>query len=136
MKATWFYRIAALLLLLFAAAHSFGFSQTDASLDAVVGPMRSVEFDVMGSRRTFWDLFLAAGYSVGALYVFAAILAWQLGGAPAETLARMRVSAWAFALCFALLTLLSWRFLFILPVIFAGAITLCLTLAALAASRI
>jgi hypothetical protein len=61
---------------------------------------------------------------------FAAILAWQLGGLPAEPLAVMRVTAWAFALCFAAITVVSWRYLFILPVVVSFVITVCLTVAA------
>jgi hypothetical protein len=63
-------------------------------------------------------------------YLFAAILAWQLGGLPAATLALMRGTAWAFALCFAAITVVSWRYLFILPIAFSIVITLCLTPAA------
>lgn len=48
--------------------------------------MRSIHFDVQGFNRTYWDLFVAAGFSVGVFYLFAAILAWQLGGLPAATL--------------------------------------------------
>jgi hypothetical protein len=42
----------------------------------------------------------------------------------------MRVLLWAFALCFAAITILSWKYLFILPVIFGAVITACLTAAA------
>ncbi len=76
--------------------------------------MRSIHFDVQGFNRTYWDLFQAAGFSVGVFYIFAAILAWQLGSLPAATLALMRGTAWAFALCFAAITVVSWRYLFIL----------------------
>ena len=92
--------------------------------------MRSIHFDVQGFSRTYWDLFLAAGFSVGVFYLFAAVLAWQLGSLPAETLAAMRVTAWTLALCFAAITVLSWRYLFILPVVFSLVITACLTVAA------
>jgi hypothetical protein len=92
--------------------------------------MRSIQFEVQRFNRTYWDLFLAAGFSVGVFYLFAAILAWQLGGLPAATLALMRGTAWAFALCFAAITVVSWRYLFILPIVFSIAITLCLTAAA------
>jgi hypothetical protein len=92
--------------------------------------MRSIHFDVQGSSRTYWDLFVAAGFSVGVLYLFAAVLAWQLAGLPAETLKVMRVTVWALALCFAAITVVSWRYLFVLPVVFAIVITLCLTVAA------
>src|SRR2546421_1471872 len=110
MKASTLYRIAAVLLLLFAVGHTLGFRQSDAAwgVDTLLGSMRSIHFDVQGFNRSYWDLFLAAGFSVGVLYLFSAILAWQFGGLPAETLVRMRGTAWAFALCFAAITFVSW----------------------------
>jgi hypothetical protein len=132
MNASTFYRIAAVLLLLFALGHTLGFRQSDPKwgVDALLGSMRSIRFDVQGSKRTYWDLFVGAGYSVGVFYLFAAILAWQMGSLPAPTLALMRGTAWAFALCFAAITVVSWRYLFILPIAFSMLITLCLTAAA------
>jgi hypothetical protein len=132
MKASLFYRIAAVLLLFFAAGHTLGFRQSDPSwgVDTLLGSMQSIHFNVQGFSRTYWDLFVAAGFSVGVLYFFAAILAWQLGGLPAETLARMRGTAWAFAVCFAAITVVSWRYLFILPIVFSLVITVCLVAAA------
>ena len=132
MKASLFYRIAAILLLLFAVAHTLGFRQSDPQwgVDALLGSMRSIHFDVQGFNRTYWDLFVAAGFSVGVFYLFAAILAWQLGRLPAATLAVMRGIAWAFAFCFATITVVSWRYLFILPIACSILITFCLTAAA------
>ena len=132
MKASLFYRIAAVLLLLFAVAHTLGFQQSDPAwgVDTLLGSMRSIHFDVQGFSRTYWDLFLAAGLSVGVFYVFSALLAWQLSSLAAETLAVMRVTVWAFAFCFAAITVVSWRYLFILPIAFSIVITLCLTAAA------
>jgi len=132
MKASMFYRIAAVLLLLFAVGRTLGFRQSDPKwgVDALLGSMRSIHFDVQGFNRTYWDLFVAAGFSVGVFYLFAAILAWQLGGLPAATLTLMRGTAWAFALCFAGITVVSWRYLFIVPIAFSIVITLCLTAAA------
>ena len=139
MKASVFYRIAAVLLLLFAVGHTLGFRQSDPTwgVDALLGSMRSIHFDVQGFHRSYWDFFVAAGFSVGVLYLFAAILAWQLGSLPPATLAMMRVTTWAFALCFAVITVLSWRYLFAIPIIFSIVITLCLIVAAgLSARRI
>jgi hypothetical protein len=132
MKASAFYRVAALLLLVFAVAHTFGFRQSDPKwgVDTLLASMRSIHFDAGGSSRTYWDLFLAAGFSVGVFYLFAAILCWQLGGLAPETLSRMRVTRWALALCFAAITVVSWRYLFIVPVVFSLVITLCLISAA------
>ena len=132
MKASVFYRIAAVLLLLFAVGHTLGFRESDPKwgVDALLGSMRSIHFDVQGFNRSYWDLFQAAGFSVGVFYLFAAILAWQIGGLPAASLALMRGTLWAFALCFAAITVVSWRYLFILPIAFSIVITICLTVAA------
>lgn len=132
MKASLFYRAAAVLLLLFAAGHTFGFQQSDPQwgVDALLGSMRSIHFDMMGSSRSYWDLFLGAGYAIGIFYVFAAVLAWQLGGLPSAARASLRGTAWAFALCFAAITAVSWVYLFIIPIVFSSAVTLCLATAA------
>jgi hypothetical protein len=97
--------------------------------------MQSLRFDVMGSSRTYWDLFVAAGYSVGVFYLFAAVLAWQLGSIPAATLSSMRLTAWGLVLCFAAVTVLSYKYLFIVPVTFSFLITACLTVAASLSGR-
>jgi hypothetical protein len=132
MKAAMFYRIAAVLLLLFAVGHTLGFRQSDPQwgVDALLGSMRSIHFDVQGFNRTYWDFFVAGGYSVGVFFLFSAVLAWQLGGLPAATLALMRRTAWVFALCFAAITVVSYRYLFSVPIAFSIVITLCLIAAA------
>jgi hypothetical protein len=137
MKASTVYRVAGIFLLLFAVGHTLVFRQSDPrwGVDALLGSMRSIHFQVQGFNRTYWDLFVASGLSVGVFYLFAAILAWQLGGLPAETLAAMRGIAWAFALCFAAITVVSWRYLFILPIVFSVVITVCLIAAAWLSSK-
>jgi hypothetical protein len=137
MKASLFYRIAAVLLLLFALGHTLGFRQSDPTwgVDALLNLMKSVHFNVQGFERTYWDLFTAAGFSVGIFYLFAAILAWQLGGLPASSLALMRGIAWTFAICFAAITIVSWKYLFLVPIVFSLVITVCLILAAWLCTR-
>ncbi len=104
-------------------------------VDALVGSMRSIHFNMMGSNRTYWDLFVGAGFHVGVFLLFTAILAWQLAGLPAETLASMRGTAWAFALCFAVVTIVSFRYLFLVPVIFSAAVTVALLAGAMLAGK-
>ncbi len=137
MKASMMYRITAILLLLLAAGHLLGFRQSDPTwgVDGLLDSMKSVHFNVQGFNRTYWDLFEAAGFCVGILYIFSAILAWQLGSLPAASLALLRGTSWAFALCFAAITVVSWRFLFIVPIAFSAVITLCLTAAAWLSAR-
>jgi hypothetical protein len=58
---------SAVLLVFFAVGHTVGFRQSDPAwgVDALLGSMRSVHFDVQGFNRTYWDLFVAAGFSIG-----------------------------------------------------------------------
>jgi hypothetical protein len=131
-KARILYRISAVLLLLFAAGHTFGFRQNNPEwrADAVLGLMRSVHFDAQGFSRTCWDFFSAFGLFFSVFLLFAAVLAWLLARLPAETLARVRSIAWAFAICFVAVTALSWRYAFTTPIVFSALITMCLIAAA------
>ena len=132
MKPALLYRIAAVLLVLFAAGHTFGFLQVDPEwhVDTLVQSMKTTHFDIAGSERTYWDFFVGFGLFVTVFQLFATIVAWQFGGLPRETLAAMRVSLWAFALTFAVIAFLSLRYFFIVPVVFSIVIFLCLAGAA------
>lgn len=132
MKAPALYRLSSGLLLLFAVGHTLGFQQVDPAwgIGSVIGSMQSARFTVQGFPRTYWDFFLGAGFTVAALYVFAAILAWQLGGLGESARASMRVTAWSFAAAFAAVALLSWQYLFWIPIVMSGAIAVCLGAAA------
>ena len=112
MKASMFYRIAAVLLLLFDAGHTSGFPWSDPKWGVDLGSMRSTHFYIMGFSRTYWDFYVGFGLFVSVLLLLAVVLAWQLGGLPPESLALMRGTAWAFALCFAAITVLSLEILF------------------------
>ena len=132
MKPAIFYRIASVLLLLFAALHTFGFRQVDPAwgVDSLIGSMRSVQFDMMGSSRTYWDLFVGFGLLFSVFLVFLAVLAWQLSGTPVQTLVLMRGTAWALVICFATVAGVSLIYTFIIPTVFSILITLCFAAAA------
>jgi hypothetical protein len=132
LKPSLFYRIASVLLLLFAALHTFGFRQVDPNwgVDALIGSMRAIHFDILGSSRTYWDFFVGFGLFFSVFLVFTAVLAWQLGGLPNQTLALMRGTAWALVVCFTAVTIVSLRYAFIIPIVLSILILLCLTAAA------
>ena len=132
MKASLLYRIAAVLLVLFAIGHTLGFRQNNPEwrANSVISSMQSIHFDAQGFSRTYWDFFSAFGLFFSVFLLFAAVLAWQLGGLPAETLAHMRRAEWALAVCFATVTVLSWMYAFTTPIVFSTMITLCLVAAA------
>ena len=131
MKARLFYRIASVLLLLFAGGHTIGFRQTDPQwgVDTLIGMMHSIRFDVQGFNRTYWDFFVGFGLFVSVFLVFLAVFTWQLSGLPAETLALMRGPAWALAGCSLAVTILSWRYFFLAPIVLSTMITVSLIVA-------
>jgi hypothetical protein len=137
MKASLLYRIASVLLLLFAVGHTFGFRQNNPEwgVGSLIDSMRSIHFDAQGFNRTYWDFFSAFGFFFSVFLVFAAVLAWQLGGLPAEIFARMRRTAWALAICFAAITALSFKYAFTIPIVFSTVITMCLIAAAWLAAK-
>ena len=132
MKASLFFRIASVLLVLFAVGHTLGFRQNNPAwgADAVLVLMRSVHFDALGFNRRYWDFFSAFGFFFSVFVVFAAVLSWQLSSLPAEILTRIRGIAWSLAICFVAVTALSWTFAFTIPIVFSSLITMCLIAAA------
>jgi hypothetical protein len=137
MKASLLHRIASVLLVLFAIGHTLGFRQTDPEwgVGSLIDSMRSIHFDAQGFNRTYWDFFSAFGLFFTVFLLFAAVLAWQLGGLPADTLARVRGTSWALAICFVAVTALSWRYAFTTPIVFSTVITMCLIAAAWLAAK-
>jgi|SRR5215470_618081 len=138
MKPSVLYRIAAVLIVLFAAGHTFGFTQTKGmeGADSVVALMKSVHFTVQGFTRAYWDFFVGFGLFVTVFLLFSAVLSWQLGRYSREGLAQVPAAAtWGLAICFAAVAILSWIYFFIAPGVFATVITACLGAAAASAAK-
>jgi len=138
MKASVLYQ-SLLFFCCFLRSHiRLGFRQTmpEWGVGAVIGSMRSVHFDAQGFNRTYWDFFSAFGLFFSVFLLFAAVLAWQLGGLPAGTLAPfVRHTAWALAISSAAVAALSWRYSFTTPIVFSTLITVCLVAAAWFSAR-
>ena len=77
MKASLLYRIASVLLLLFAIGHTLGFRQTNPEwgVGPLIDSMRSIHFDAQGFSRTYWDFFSAFGLFFSVFLLFTAVLA-------------------------------------------------------------
>jgi len=132
-----FFRIASVLLLLFATLHTFGFRQVDPTwgVEALVTSMRSIHFDIMGSGRTYWDFFVGFGLFFSVFLVSTAVVTWQLSNLTGEILARVRGIAWTLVVCFAAVTMLSLRYAFVFPIVLSFLILFCLTAAAWFATK-
>ena len=131
-KASSLFRIASVLLILFALGHTLGFRRVDPrwGVDSLINQLSSTHFYVQGFSRSYWDFFTGFGLFVTILLLFAAIVSWQLGGLPGASLAAMPLVTWSLAICFVVVTVLSYQYFFIVPVIFSGVIAVCLILAA------
>jgi hypothetical protein len=82
MRPSLVYRIASILLVLFAIGHTFGFHQTDPrwGIDALLQSLRTTRFQANGfDGRTFWNFYVGFGLFVTALMLLAAVFAWQMG---------------------------------------------------------
>jgi hypothetical protein len=131
MSSARLYRVASVLLVLFAAAHSLGFRNVDPTwnADATVAAMK-MTFQVQGQTRSYWDFFSGFGFFCTGLLLFCAFLAWQLGTLPADMLHKLKPVRWAFAACFVALTLITLLYIFPAPTIFTALVALVLILAA------
>jgi hypothetical protein len=135
MRATLLYRIAAVLLVLFAIGHTVGFRQVDPGwgVDAPLAALKNTRFQVQGFTRTYLDFFNGFGFFVTVLLLFAAVLAWQLGALPPGLLAEMPLVTWGFAACMLAVTALSFRYFFAAPAVLSAIGAVCLVAAAWAA---
>ncbi len=137
MSPSLLYRVASVLLVLFGLGHQLGFRRVDPrwGVDSAIGALKATQFQVQGMTRTYWDFFSGFGFFVTVLLFFSAILAFQLAGLSKESLRSLRVVTWAFALSFVVITLLTWRYFFIAPLVFSSLVALCLLMAAWTAAR-
>ncbi len=130
MKSRLLYRIAAVLILLFDVGHTTSYPWSDPDWGVDTTAMRSQHFNILGLNRTHWDFYVGFGLFVSVFLLLTAVLAWQLGSLPGDGVPRLRATAWALALCFAAVTVLSCMYFFVIPIAFGSLITLCLVAAA------
>ena len=134
MRPTVLYRIAALLLFLFACGHTAGFlTFKPASADgmAAMNAMNGVAFDFEGNSRTFGGFYTGFGLTVTAYLLFSAFVAWHLGRLAAQQPGAAVPLAWALVAVQLVSLALSVRYFFIVPVIFSALVIACLVWATL-----
>ena len=136
MNTTLLLRLASIIALLFAIGHSLGAPWApinEAAPASVVEAMKSVSFDAMGSRRTFWDFYFGFGVSI-SIYLFAqAAVLWL-----AATLAKAQPDAArpfvvVLLVAYAANIYITWKYFFVVPLILSIVMVTCLALALIAA---
>lgn len=137
MRPSLLYRVASVLLVLFGLGHQLGFRQVDPrwGVDSAIGALKTTQFQVQGVTRTYWDFFSAFGFFVTVFLFFTAILAFQLARLSKDTLGSLSLVTWGFALSFVVITLVTWQYVFLAPLVFSTLVTVCLLLAAWSAAR-
>jgi hypothetical protein len=132
MNATVFYRIAAVVLLLFAAGHTFGFlgfvppnPEGVAARDA----MNGVHFKIGGGSYSYGGFYKGFGLHITAYMLFSAFLAWHLGTMAASNPHAIGLLGWAFFALQVAGVVLAWIYFFPVPVIFSVAAAVCVGLA-------
>jgi len=133
MKATWLYRIAAILLVLFAAAHTIGFLKfvpPTSDGKAVMDAMNTVRLQP-GAIYTYGGFYRGFGLFVTVCLLFAAILAWHLGELARKLPAAAGSLPWIF-FCVQLASLaISWRYFPAPPVVSSALVAICVGWAAI-----
>jgi hypothetical protein len=132
-NATRLYRIAAVLLILFAAGHTVGFLKfkpPTAEGLAVREAMNSVHFQVRGRDYSYGGFYIGFGLFNSVFLLYSAFLAWRLGGL--VTYKPPEASALGWGLCVVMLGSLAlcWVYFNIVAVTFSAVLAVCLGWAA------
>jgi hypothetical protein len=118
------FRIAAVLLLLFCAAHTLGGMLSHGSLgaeaDAVLAQMKAVHFDFNGSNVSFWGFWFGFGMMLSVFLLFSAVAAWVLGSISPAQWSAVAPIAWALVVAHLFIAGLSWVYFFAAPAVFSG----------------
>lgn len=133
MTPTLLYRIAAVVLLLFAAGHTFGFmtfKPTSAEGLAVLTAMNSVHFEQDGATFSYGRFYEGLGLTVTTFLLFSSYLAWHLGRVARSQPHSIGMLAWIFAALQVVCLILSWIFISPIPAIFSTLVFVSLGLAA------
>jgi len=128
MKATLLYRIASVLLILFAAGHTIGFLKfkpPTPEAAAVWDAMNNVHFQVGRASFSYGGFYIGFGLFATAYLLFSAFLAWHLGGLAATNRPAIGALGWAFFMLQLASLALSWSYFFLPPVVLSALVAAC-----------
>jgi len=126
MKATWLYRIAAILFLLFATGHTIGFLKFVPSTpegQAVMDGMNNVHLQA-GTTYTYGGFYRGFGLFVTIYFLFAAFVGWHLGELARKFPGAAGSLPWTFFGLQLVGLALSWKYFSSAPVVFSTLVAL------------
>ena len=135
MAARLWLRISALVATLFALGHTLGGRKfwSPQGENPVLEQMRDVHFNVMGVSRSYFDFYIAFGYSLSVAMFMQAILLWQISGLVVTDAARARPMIAVITAAAVLSGIISWLLIFPVPAYFSLVLIVCLVVALLKA---
>ena len=133
MNATLLYRIAAVLLIVFATAHTFGsLILTPHAPEAVtvLDTMNNVHFQVRGQTHSYGNFYKGLALSVTVYLLLLAFLAWHMGSIAAKQPEAIGALGWMFCASQAATLIVAWIYIGAAPAISSAVVAVCLGLAA------
>ena len=111
-------RTASALCIAHAAFHQLGASQAPADPEevALIAAMSNFRMDIMGSVRSYMDLFSGMGVFETAMFVGLSVLLWQLSNMHGEAKRGVRPLLATIAITFLVFAVISIRYFFVVPV--------------------
>ena len=131
MNAKNWLRISAVVSLLLAIGHSLGGRKSwspNGDLP-VLQQMRDNHFDVMGVNRSFYDFYMAFGWSLSIALFMQSILMWQLSGLVTADMARARPMIAVITAAVVASAIIAWLMIFPVPAYFEAALSVCMIVA-------
>jgi hypothetical protein len=132
MKPVIFLRVASVLTLIHAALHTIGGVFGDIGPGAAsiaVAAMKLNTFPLMGHTRSFWDFYRGMGIGVSISLTMEGTVLWLLGSLAKRDATRLRPILATFAVGYLALSVNSYTYFFLGPVIAEILIAACLLFA-------
>jgi hypothetical protein len=132
MRASKFLRIASIIAFFYCAGHTSGYPWTPAvgeRENAIIESMKSHQFDVIGSMRSFWDFYIGFGVVVSGFMLAIAVALWQIASLARRGVRGIRPMILTFFIAFVLNTIFEIQFFFVIPIVMAAAISILLAIA-------
>jgi hypothetical protein len=133
MKATVLYRIAAVIFVLFALGHTFGFltfRPHSAEGLAVYDSMNRVHFLESGNSLSYGNFYRGFGLAISVFMVFSAYLSWHLGWLARAHPQAIGMLGWIFCVVQVSGIITGWIYFTAVQALFSALIALCIGLAA------
>ena len=129
MKATWLFRVAALVFILFAAGHTFGFLSFRAPTPegrAVYDAMSQVHFMVDGTDYSYGSFYRGFGLSCSVAMLFSAFLSWHLGELARRLPQAIGALGWIFCATQLAGVFITIKYFGAIQAIFSAAVAICI----------